>query len=270
MRTYAVAASTAIRDRTAYAGNFGASMLTYGLFVFVFSRVWAGAYAGQSEIAGYTRSMVVWYFIIAEITSFGFGRYFQGLSRDVKSGQVAYLLARPYDFVGYHFAERVGGSLVDAGIILAEGFVLGLLLVGPLPAVDSVQGGVFLAGVARSGLLVLSLLLAGALNFYLQFALALTAFWLEENDALYWIFQKFTLIVGTLVPIEFLPATAARLAVWTPFPYLSYAPARILVDFSFGEALSLLGRQAVWVVIAMLLARGVFRLGSRHVSMNGG
>jgi len=270
MRTYAVAASTALRDRTAYAGNFSASMLTYGLFVFVFSRVWAGAYAGQSEIAGYTRAMVVWYFIIAEITSFGFGRYFQGLARDVKNGQVAYLLARPYDFVTYHYAERVGGSLVDAGIVLVEGLLMGLLVAGPLPPIDPGQGSVFITVPGKTGLLALSLILAGSLNFYLQFSLALTAFWLEENDALYWIFQKFSLIVGTLVPIEFLPEKAARLALWTPFPYLSYAPARIFVDFSWVEAVSLISRQAVWLVLAVVLARVVFALGSRHVSMNGG
>jgi ABC-2 type transport system permease protein len=268
LRCYGVAASTAIRDRTAYAGNFSASMLTYGLFVFIFSRVWAGAYESQSTIAGYTRSMVVWYFIIAEITSFGFGRYFWGLARDVKSGQVAYLLARPYDFVGYHYAERVGGSFVDAAIILAEGLLIGLLLAGPLP--EAAQAGGLGAGFGRAGLVALSLVLAGSLNFYLQFALALTAFWLEENDALYWIFQKFALIVGTLIPIEFLPEQAARVALWTPFPYLSYAPARIFVDFSWTEAGSLLARQAIWVVLAMLLARFAFALGGRRVALNGG
>ncbi len=266
LRTYAVAASTAIRDRVAYAGNFGASMLTYGLFVFIFSRVWAGAYAEQSTIAGYTRNMVVWYFIVAEVTSFGFGRYFHGLARDVKSGQVAYLLARPFDFVGYHYAERVGGSAVDALVIMAEGLVVGLLLVGAPPAVAGGSG----AQLGRALLTVASLVLAGTLNFYLQFALALTAFWLEENEALYWIFQKLALVVGTLIPIEFLPEKAARLAVWTPFPYLSYAPARVFVDFSWSEALSLMGRQALWIAVGMVLARAAFAAGSRRVALNGG
>jgi ABC-2 type transport system permease protein len=283
LRCYTVAASTAIRERLAYAGNFYGAMLTYALFVFIFSRVWAAAYAGQSSIAGYTRIMAVWYFIVAEVPSFGLGRFFWSLSRDMKSGQVAYLLARPYDFVAYHYAERFGGSLVDAAIILLEGLLVGLILVGPPPPLA--QATAALAG-ANSGMLaqlaqlglqagravmtVLSLLLAGTLGFMLQFCIAMTAFWLEENDAFFWIYQKLMLIIGTLIPIEFLPAWTVRLVVWTPFPYLSYAPARIFVAFSWDEAWSLLLGQLVWIVLAVFLAKLIFAAGSRRISVNGG
>ncbi len=268
LRCSYLAALTALRERTAYAGNFGASMLTYGLFVFIFSRVWAGAYAGDALIAGYTLDMAVWYFIVAEISAFGFGRFFWGLSRDVKNGQVAYLLARPYDFVGYHYAERLGGSLAEVGFIALEGLVAGIILVGPLPAAIAGVGAA--AGLGRAAVVIFSLLLAGTLQFYLQFALALSAFWLEENDALYWIYQKFALVVGTLIPIEFLPEAAARLSLWTPFPYLSYAPARLLVAFSWEEAARLIGGQLAWIALGMALARGTFALGSRRVALNGG
>ena len=259
-----------MREKTAYFGNFVGSMFTYALFVFIFSRVWAGAYSGATEIAGYTMTMAVWYFIVAEVPSFGFGRFFRTLSNDMKSGQVAYLLARPYDYVGYNCAEKLGGSLVEAGIILLEGLVVGLLLVGLPP---SIPGTVPVAAgleLARLSSLVLSLLLAGALNYYLQISIAMTAFWFEENDAFFWIFQKFALIIGTLIPIEFLPSKVARIAVWTPFPYISYAPARIAVAFSLPEALSLMGRQVLWVLLAMLVARSVFQAGSRRLSVNGG
>ncbi len=273
LRKYVVAASTAMSERLAYPGNFAGSMFTYALFVFIFSRVWAGAYAGATEIAGYTMRMAVWYFIIAEIPSFGFGRFFSALSRDMKSGQVAYLLGRPYDFIGYNLAEKLGGSLIEAGIILAEGLAVGFVLVGLPPAVaaSSPTGSVpVVLEAARLGFLVVSLLLAGALNYFLQMTIAMTAFWLEENEAFYWIFQKFALVVGTLIPIEFLPEQAARLAVWTPFPYLSYAPARIMVAFSLTEALTLTARQALWVILALLLSKVVFATGSRRLSVNGG
>jgi len=254
-----------MRERAAYPGNFIGSMFTYALFVFIFSRVWAGAYAGASEIAGYTMRMAVWYFIVAEVPSFGFGRFFWTLSRDMKNGQIAYLLARPYDYVGYNFAEKYGGSLVEAGVILVEGLLVGTLLVGPPPLVGGVA-----AEASRALLVGLSLLLAGALNYFLQAAIAMTAFWLEENEAFFWIFQKLALVVGTLIPIEFLPPVAARLARLTPFPYLSYAPARIMVAYSPGEAWSLVAVQALWLALAVALARAVFSFGSRRLSVNGG
>lgn len=268
LRCYGAAAGTSLRERSAYLMNFGAGMLTYGLFIFIFSRVWAGAYAGKGEIAGYTNSMAIWYFIVAEVTHFGMGHFFQAMARDMKSGQVAYLLSRPYDFVHYHYAEHVGGSMSRFGLIVAEGHAIGLLFAGAPPALASGAGLFDQAG--RALCTLVSLLLAGSLNFMLQFALSLSAFWLEENDALYWIYQKLALVVGTLVPLEFLPAAAVRVAVWTPFPYLSYAPARIFVAFSWQEALSLLSRQTAWLVLAYLLARLVFARGSRSVSVNGG
>ena len=269
-RCYSVAASTAIRERLAYAGNFHGAMLTYGLFVFIFSRVWAGAYATQSTIAGYTMAMAVWYFVIAEVPSFGLGRFFVSLSQDLKNGQVAYQLSRPYDFIYYHYAERFGGSLADAAVIMVEGLLIGVLLLGGVPAIDPAQGSGLGVEAGRAALLVLSLLLAGTLGFFLQFSLAMTAFWLEENEAFFWIYQKLMLIIGTLIPLEFLPGKVAALAIWTPFPYLSYAPARIFVAFSWAEAGSLIARQLIWLLVAVLLAKAVFALGSRRIAMNGG
>ncbi|TFG83091.1 MAG: hypothetical protein E4H20_06280, partial [Spirochaetales bacterium] len=169
-----------------------------------------------------------------------------------------------------HYAERVGGSLVDALIIMVEGLLVGLLLVGIPPAIDPTQGHGMIVEAGRAGLLVVSLLLAGSLNFFLQFSIAMTAFWLEENEAFFWIYQKLALVVGTLIPIEFLPAVAARAALWTPFPYLSYAPARIAVAFTWAEAGSLVLRQGAWVLAAMILARGIFAAGSRRIALNGG
>lgn len=260
LRKYRLVGSTSARNQIIYRGNFFGSILTYGLFVFVFARIWAAAYSGRSSIAGYDYSMSVWYFIVAEISVFGFGRFFSALAEDVKSGQVAYLLGRPYSFVGYHWAEAMGKGILEAGILLIEGIVAGLILAGPPPA----------ASVPRLLGVILSLLLAGSLQFHLQMALAMTAFWVEENMAFFWIFQKLSLVVGTLLPLEFLPETARRLALWTPLPSLSYAPARIAVAATLPESLGLLALQAAWLVGAVGLANLVFERGRHRVAILGG
>ncbi len=263
-----------MREKLAYRGNFAGSMLTYGLFVYIFSRLWAGAFAGRTDISGYTRDMMVWYFIIAEVPSFAFGRFFVGLSAEMKSGDIAYLINRPYGFVAFNYSSKIGGALLDAAIILAEGVALGYLLAGPPPGLAPGVASFGLSGLAnlsfRWFFVVVSLLLSGSINFFMQFSIAMTAFWLEENDAFHWIYQKLTLVVGTLMPIEFLPAAVAAVAWFTPFPYIAYAPARMLVAFSVPEAVSLLARQGLWVIAGMLLANAIFALGSRRLSVNGG
>jgi len=259
-RKYGVAAGVSLRNRLAYAGNFASSMATYALFIFVFSRIWTAVFAASGPaIAGYDRVMCIWYFIVAEVPMFGFGHFFHTLAQDMKSGQVAYLLGRPYSFVGYHYADGMGAALLEAGILLAEGILLGGLLAGALPLRSLVQ---LLA-------VLFSLLLAGSLQFLLQFAIAMTAFWFEENTAFFWIFQKIALVVGTLLPIEFLPEAAQRIVRWTPFPSLAYAPARLAVAFGPASG-GLLLEQAAWVVAAAAVCRLVFGVGRTKIASQGG
>lgn len=259
-RKYLVAASTSARSRMAYRGDFLGSTLTYCLFVFVFSRIWRAAYASRPSIAGYDFAMSVWYFVVAEIPYFGAGSLFWDLAGDIKSGQAAYLVARPYSFVGYRFAEAAGASFAAMLPISAAGLVLGTLVAGPPPLGSALQAASLIASIA----------LAAGLQFLLQLAIAMTAFWVEENTAFFWIFQKLGLIAGTLLPLEFLPAWASRAALWTPFPALSYAPARVMVAFSPREAMGLLAMQAAWFATSWALCLAIFGRGRRKLSAQGG
>ena len=260
LRKYGVAGELGLRNRAAYRGNLIGGLFTYGLFIFVFSRIWASAYAGKTGIAGYDYSMSVWYFIVAEISAFGFGHMYSSLADDMKSGQVAYLLTRPYSFVGYHWAQAMGQGLLDAGILLVEGIAAGLILAG-VPAAASAW---------RLGLVVLSLLVAGSLQFFLQMAIAMTAFWVEENSAFFWIYQKLCLVIGTLLPIEFLPDLARRIALFTPLPSVAYAPARIAVAATPPEAARLIGMQLGWLAFSVLACALVFRAGRSRLTVQGG
>ncbi len=260
LRKYGTAGIVSLRSRLAYPGALAGSLLTYGIFVFVFSRVWAAVYSNQAQIAGYDRAMITWYFIVAEVSVFGFGRFYLTLSEDMKSGQVAYLLARPYGFTAYHFSQSLGPALADSLVFFVEGVLLGLAFAGPLPV----------ASIPQAAALAASLLLAGCLQFFLQFAIALTAFWMEENAPIFWIYQKLALVVGTFLPLEFLPGTAKAVALWTPFPWMSWAPGRIAVAFQPGQTLRFLAAQAAWTAAAALLCRAVFAAGRKKITVNGG
>jgi ABC-2 type transport system permease protein len=259
-RKYLVAASTSARSRAAYRGEALGSVVTYSHFVFVFSRIWRSAYASRPSIAGYDFAMSVWYFIVAEIPYFGTSGHFWDLAGDIKSGQVAYLVSRPYSFVGYRFAQAAGSSLVAMLPITAAGLVLGSIVASPAPLGSALQAAALVASIA----------LAAGLQFLAQLAIAMTAFWVEENSAFFWIFQKLGLIAGTLLPLEFLPLWASRIVWWTPFPALSYAPARIMVAFSPLSALRLLALQAAWTAGAWALCLAVYDHGRRKLSSQGG
>ena len=256
---YLEAARLGIGTRLAYRGNALGRALTYGLFIFVFSRIWTTVMAGKAELGGYDLHALVWYFVIAELPAFTFGRFFGSVAEDVKSGQIAYLVARPWSFLGYGFASAMGPALLDLGIFAVEGFILGLLFTGMMPLVHPLQAAA----------LLLSLSLSGIIQYHFQASIALTAFWVEENAAFLWIWQKLALVIGTLMPIELLPETVRRIAVWTPFPWIAWAPGRIAVAWE-GQSLILLAGQLAWCLAAVIMSRLVYAAGRRRIAAQGG
>jgi len=264
IRKYRVAAAVALSERAAYRGSFLGSAFAYGLFVFVFSRIWTSVFADRSILEGYSRVQLIWYFIVAELPGVSFSGAFWTLSQDVKSGQVAYLVSKPYDFVLYSWAQGLGRAAANCAFLAIEGIVLGLILAG-LPPLAA--GSAFVAVLAS----LTGLGLALCVSFLLNLALSLTAFWVEENAAFYWIFQKLALIAGTLVPLEFLPAFAQRVAWWTPFPALAYVPAKLFAAWpGGGVALGLLASQLAWALGAFALCEAVYALARGRLAVNGG
>lgn len=257
---YVAAGRLGLRTRLAYRGNAFGRILTYGLFIYVFSRIWTSVMGGRSDLGGYDLRALVWYFIVAELPSFAYGRFFGTVAEDVKSGQIAYLVARPWSFLGYGFASAMGPALLDLGMFALEGLALGLLIVGQCP----------IASPAQVLALLVSLLLSGVIQYHFQAALALTAFWMEENSAFLWIWQKLALVVGTLMPIELLPESARRIVVWTPFPWIAWAPGRIGVAWDGGVAAALLAGQLGWCVVAVAVSRLVYAAGRRRIAAQGG
>lgn len=262
VRKYGAAARVAVRDRWRYPAELAGPCLTMGLFVFVFSHIWVAAFAGKAAIAGYSRVGCTWYFVFAELCLFCAGGAFATLSQDIKDGQVAYTLARPYHLLAYTWAQRLGAGLSAAPVYFAVGWLVAAPVAGPWVP-DSAL---------RAACVLLALVLSISLQFFLQAAMALTAFWFEENSAFLWIFMKITLVAGTLMPLEFLPSAWQPALRWSPFPWLVWAPARLAVapHLDLATAGCLLGGQLAWLVLAVAIASHVFRVAVRHATVQGG
>jgi ABC-2 type transport system permease protein len=259
-RKYLEGALAAAKNQLAYRAGFLGSILGFSLFVFIFINLWTAVFSGGKEIAGYTRESAIWYFIVAELAAFGASGAFWGLAEDVKTGAVAYGLGRPYNYVFFQFAQNMGNCLPQMGVMAVFGLAYGFISAGPIPGHPLI----------RIGATALSLVLAASASFFIQASISLTAFWFKENSAFYWIYQKFILVLGTLMPIEFLPAGLQGAARLLPTSQVAYAPARIASLASAGEALSILGIQAAWTAVMACVALFVFSRGVRRVSIQGG
>jgi len=261
VRKHLVAASTALRQRWASPADLVGLVLAYGLFVFIFSRLWVVAYAGRTSLSGYSQDQLTWYFILAELLLFGQGTgAFRTLSRDIKTGQIAYTLGRPRAYPVSALAENLAQTLGLALVLAPVGLVVGGLTVGPWVPRSAAQVGV----------LILSAVLALVLQFLCQFLLAMTAFWVEENQAFLWIHHKLALVVGTFLPLEFFPAAWRPWLEATPYAWLVYPPARLMAAWDPAQAGGLVLGQGLWVLGAAGAVALVYRRGRRRTAVQGG
>lgn len=257
---YVRIAGVSLQNSLAYPGNVLSGLGFYALFIYVFFCLWRAIYGGGLS-ADFSLPQMVWYLCLTEVVAFGTrSTLFGQMNEDIKSGAIAYHMARPYHYVWYQFAYGLGQMALNLVMFGAAALAMGMLTVGPLPTFRLVHLPPML----------LSLLLGTCLTFFVQLALGLTAFYWEDNTGAFFVYSKLVFMLGTFLPLEFLPQWLQRVARFLPFSYVAWAPARLVVDFSWPMFWQLVPVQCLWLVLAGFGAFAMFRLGARRVSANGG
>jgi len=182
------------------------------------------------------------------------------LDQEIKAGDIAYSLARPYSYVGFQYALFLG----EAGVRLLVNYVIGggvaWLGTGALPAVG-------LPLLAQA----LVIFLAVSLLFLNQMALGLLAFWAEDTRGFQLIYERAMWILGgLLLPVQLFPPLLRGVAEVLPFRYAINAPAQLVVQFDARQFTGLVAHQAVWLAAFGLLVFALYRAGIRRVTVNGG
>ena len=113
--------------------------------------------------------------------------------------------------------------------------------------------------------------LALVLDALIAVLIGLLAFWLEEVDPIYWIYQKLLFTLGGLfLPLEMFPQRLHRAARWMPFQFITYAPARAFVGFEPSFVLQAIAGQAAYIVMLTAIVAWVWRRAQRRLVIHGG
>jgi ABC-2 type transport system permease protein len=251
-----------VANNIAYAGETALRGLFLLLLIYVFVQLWHTTYGalGVPTLGGFDVAQMVWYFAFAEAIIMSSPRSWGKIDREVKSGDLAYRLNKPYHYLGYLAAEDTGERLVRFLLNLAIGAVVCLALVGPI------------AFEPLALLTTLPLLVgAWALDFLGSCLVGLLSFWIEDTFAFSFIYNRLVLLLGgTLLPLNLFPDPIRGIAEWLPFGSMVYGPARNFVHFDpafFGDMLL---RQIITIAIFTTIALLTFRAGTRRVNINGG
>lgn len=252
---------TTWRSRLAYFWDVIASSLFLVVILFVFVQLWRIT-LGQSgqAIEGFTLEKMIWYYVATETIVLSLIPVHRHIEREVREGDVAIRLNKPYSYLMFHFATTLGEGLFKAILLIAIGSAITLALVGPLSFDFS----------AIPALLVVYIVTM-ALNFAYSALIGLTAFWTEDVTGLFFVMDRAKwLLGGFLLPIALFPEPLKTWAQAMPFHLMIYAPARLAVEFSWSGWFELLARQGALLVVFAATASFVYAMGVRRLNLNGG
>ena len=253
---------TSARQQLVYWTEVAMRAISMVLFMGVFMALWTTAYgvSGEAELSGYSLVEMVWYLAMTETIILSSSRVFVEISEAVKAGDLAYTLARPLSYPFYQVAHSLGGSLPRFVLNL----LIGSLVVGL--GIGSVAGN--LAGLFA---FLVTAALAMLLDSLIAVLIGLLAFWLEEVLPAFWIYQKLLFTVGGMfLPLEMFPDWLRRVAWWLPFRFITYVPARTLVDFDPGFVLQAAAGQVIYVALLFGIVVLVWRRAQARLVVHGG
>jgi ABC-2 type transport system permease protein len=251
-----------LQNQLAYVWDVAGRSAMIVFFMFIFTKLWTAVYESQSatEIAGLTLANTIWYFLIAEVMELGKPRHDIRISEEVKDGSIAYTMVRPYNYLGYHFANGLGEAGVRMGLVFLLGLPVVLYYAG-LPTVD----------LRNIPAVLLVVALAFLLDFFVFSIIGLLAFVTEDIFSFRLIYQKLVFILGGLmIPIDFLPDWLQRIARVLPFSLTTYAPAKLFVAFDTAQFRQIVITQVAWLVIIGAILYRQYRWASRRLVVNGG
>jgi ABC-2 type transport system permease protein len=261
-RKYSAVLRIGIANNLAYGVEVFLRALFLIVLVFIISQLWKATFAARNTQAysGFTLNTLIWYLLAAETFALSLPDLRGRIDREVRSGQLAYLLGRPCNYILYNFSLYLGERLVRMLMNASAAIVLGLLIVGP-PQLN------------WWGLLAwpLTVVLALSIEFCVYFCIGLLAFWTEETYAFAFIYSRMVLVLGGVIaPLEVFPEPLRGIARALPFSVILYGPARTLAQFSGTEFVGLLWQQSLTLLGGMLLVGLLYRVALRRVSINGG
>lgn len=245
-----------------YVWNFLSRNVFFIFIMFIYMMLWKNIYGQKGgTIGGLTLNQMIWYLVITELVTLSRTDVHTQINEDVKSGNIAYLLAKPYNYVLYclsYFLGEVGIKLLTNGAI---GIAIGMIYAGGLKSFS----------LSHLPFILLSLILGCTINFFIYMTLALTSFWFEENTPFFWIYSKLVFTLGgMLMPVELFPIWLQKAAHYLPFAYVTYVPARLTVDFSYASFYRQSSIQVLYLIVFFALSMILYRRGARNLNVNGG
>jgi ABC-2 type transport system permease protein len=176
--------------------------------------------------------------------------------KEVVEGKLSPRLLQPIDPVWHHVAGHIAERFARMPFTI---FLLIFFFVLYPQALWMPQGLNLMAAIA-------AIILAFGLRFLIQYTFAMFAFWTERATAIeqFW-FLFYLFLSGMIAPLNVFPEAVKAVVMWTPFPYLIYFPANLLVGIPINVGQGF-GVMLAWSGLFWGINRWLWRRGLKHYS----
>ena len=246
-----------------YTLNILFKLINFIFLIFIFMNLWNYIYSNPNELINdYSKPQMIWYVIITEIIwSASDGRkYCRKISDDVKSGNIAYAINKPYSYIGYALSSHLGETTLKTIIAIIVGFSMGAIFLNYFPPLS----------IPAIIMIFLSGLLSVLIDSLLITFIGLISFIIEDSNPIFWLYSKLILILGVLFPIEYFPGIWAQIIRYSPIYVICYGPAKLFVDFNFLSAIEIIISQIIYLIISFLMCYTLYKKGVKKLNVTGG
>jgi ABC-2 type transport system permease protein len=248
------------RNSFAYLFDVVGSALFIAVIIFIFINLWTVVYGGRELIFGLTLPMMIWYLVFTESMVTSSGKLIVEIGEEVKSGEVANYLNKPYNYIVYKYAKTIGSTIFNFILTFIIAAIITMIFIGPIEI-----------NILHIPFIILATLLGLTIYFVMSALLGIISFWIEDSRSLEFIYAKLLFTIGgMLAPLAIWPDVITQISELLPFSLVAYYPAQLFVKFEFDFFIQILILNIIWIIGLFALTMVLFRILSKKLSINGG
>ena len=263
MKKYFHIYKATLNESIQYISSTIIGFISFFIMIFVFVNLWNYVYQDASQlINGYSMNQMIWYVLITEVLWFGTRNktLTKQISFDIKTGNIAYNINKPYNYVFYMIARHLGEITIKLLLFVVFGIIIGLIMIGTIPGFSFIN----------LPLILIAIILGILINSIIRITISVISFWIEDSTPFHWIYDKLILVIGTIFPIEMFPKWLQPIIKCTPVLAVTYGPAKLIIDFSFEMFFKIIAVQSVYLVVSSAVLLGLYKIGTKRLNVNGG
>ena len=263
MKKYLYIYKSELMSDLQYVFNIFTCFIGYFILIYIHLNLWEYIYSDPNElINGYSMKQMVWYVAFAEILwmSLGGRKLCKKICDDVRGGNIAYNINKPYSYIGYSLASHLGGVTVKAIVYLILVMLVGYMFLGQFPSLN------ILSIIA----ILITSIIGTVINLLFTISVGLLSFTIEDANPFYWLYSKLILLFGTIFPIEMFPIVIQKVLNISPIYVMIYGPTKLFVDFTWNNFSLVVIAQLIYLLIAYLLCTFMYKKGVKNLNVNGG